>query len=154
MPTLWAMTVSFASVNPGDSLPIVIKWETEEAIRRSNDPSGADAADASVPESPVPEPPDGEQPSLPAGAIRAYAEELLLKAFPPESLADPARRLDLELTGRVTSADTVSLLGKVVSKREQAGRGLVECEIVVEKQLPDLTQQIIGSGTALVPLPL
>jgi hypothetical protein len=149
MPTLWAMTVSFASVNPGDSLPIVIKWETEEAIRRSNDPSGADAADASVPESP-----DGEQPSLPAGAVRAYAEELLLKAFPPESLADPARRLDLELTGRVTSADTVSLLGRVVSKREQAGRGLVECEIVVEKQLPDLTQQIIGSGTALVPLPL
>ena len=149
MPTLWAMTVTFASVNPGDRLPIVIKWETEEAIRRSNDPSGADDADASVPESP-----DGEQPSLPSGAVRAYAEELLLKAFPPESLADPARRLDLELTGRVTSADTVSLLGRVVSKREQAGRGLVECEIVVEKQLPDLTQEIIGSGTAVVPLPL
>ncbi len=149
MPTLWARTVSFASVNLGDRLPIVIKWETEEAIRRSN--AASEPEDAGVP---PPESPELGEPSLDAGAVRAYAEELLMKAFPPESVAGPARRLDLEVTGSVTAADTVSLSGHVSGKREEAGQGLVECQIVVEKQRPDLTLEVIGQGMAVVPLPL
>ena len=33
---LWAQRVSFDAVQPGDVLPVVIKWETEESIRRIN----------------------------------------------------------------------------------------------------------------------
>ena len=42
MPTLWAMTVSFQSINPGDRLPIVVKWETVESIQRFNARAAAD----------------------------------------------------------------------------------------------------------------
>ena len=36
MPMLWAQTVSFELVEPGDVLPVVIRWETEESIARVN----------------------------------------------------------------------------------------------------------------------
>ena len=84
--------------------------------------------------------------------IRGYAEELLLRAFPPESVEDPARRLELEVTGNVASTDTVSLSGLVAGKREEDGRGMVECELVVEKQGADLTLEVIGTGVAVVPM--
>ena len=107
---LWARTVTFESVSPGDRLPIVIKWETEEAIRRSNAADDAAAEDDDGLE-------EGEEFLNPA-VIRGYAEELLLRAFPLESMEHPARRLELEVTGKVASSDTVSLSGLVVEKRE------------------------------------
>lgn len=144
---LWARTVTFESVSPGDRLPIVIKWETEEAIRRSN------AADGGVEEGDDDELGEGEEFLNPA-VIRGYAEELLMRAFPPENVEDPARRLELEVTGNVASSDTVSLSGLVVGKREEDGRGMVECELVVEKQGADLTLEVIGTGVAVVPMQL
>ena len=36
MPMLWAQTVSFELVEPGDVLPVVIRWETGESIERVN----------------------------------------------------------------------------------------------------------------------
>ncbi len=141
---LWARTVTFDSVSPGDRLPIVIKWETEEAIRRSNAADdGAEEADDGLEE--------GEE-FLNPEVIRRYAEELLLRAFPPESVEDPARRLELEVTGNVASTDTVSLSGFVAGKREEDGRGMVECELVVEKQGADLAVEVIGTGVAVVPM--
>ncbi len=143
---LWARTVTFESVSPGDRLPIVIKWETEEAIRRSNSGEGTGAAEE-----------DGDglgagEEFLNPAVIRGYAEELLLRAFPPESVEDPARRLELEVTGNVASTDTVSLSGLVAGKREEDGRGMVECELVVEKQGADLALEVIGTGVAVVPM--
>ena len=146
MPMLWARTVTFESVSPGDRLPIVIKWETEEAIRRSNAADDAAEEDDDGLE-------EGEEFLNPA-VIRGYAEELLLRAFPPESVEDPARRLELEVTGNIASSDTVSLSGVVVGKRAEDGRGMVECELVVEKQGADLTLEVIGTGVAVVPLGL
>ncbi len=32
MARLWAMTTTFGSVNVGDQLPILVKWETQETI--------------------------------------------------------------------------------------------------------------------------
>ena len=91
MPTLWAMTVSFQSINPGDQLPIVIKWETVESIQRINARASADtrkdlgrdldedlAAELTLDES----------------VLLAYVKELLAKAFPPESITTPASRLE------------------------------------------------------------
>ncbi|HEU0022839.1 MAG TPA: hypothetical protein VFR55_14380 [Dehalococcoidia bacterium] len=144
MPTLWARTVNFESINPGDQLPIVIKWETVESIQRFNARAAANIPEDSPEDS-------GEdldtEPALPSSALVAYVKELLAKAFPPESITAPTSRLDLELTAPVRAEDTISLSGKVVFKGED---GLVECEIVIENH----RQETIGRAAAVVTLTL
>ena len=145
MPTLWAKTVSFQSINPGDQLPIVIKWETVESIQRYNSRVASDTLED------LDEDLDGDsdaEPTLHSSVLLAYVKELLAKAFPPESITAPASRLDLELTAPVKAEDTISLSGKVVSKREDVVGGLVECEIVIENH----RQQTVGRAVAVVAL--
>lgn len=142
MPTLWARTVSFESINPGDQLPIVIKWETAESIQRYN----ARAAPDSPEELPEDSAEDSDAgPALASSVLVAYVKELLAKAFPLESISAPNSRLELEQTAPVRAEDTISLSGKVVSK---GGYGLVECEIVIENH----RQEVIGRAAAVVNL--
>jgi hypothetical protein len=142
MPTLWARTVSFESINPGDQLPIVIKWETVESIQRFQARAAPDLQNDLREDS-------GEDsdaaPALPWSVLVAYVKELLAKAFPPESIDAPASRLDLKLIAPVRAEDTISLSGKVVSKGVD---GLVECEIVIENH----RQETIGLAAAVVNL--
>ena len=145
MPTLWAMTVSFQSINLGDQLPIVIKWETVESIKRFNARAQADNHEDLGRD--LDEDSDAE-PTLDESVLLAYVKELLAKAFPSESITSPASRLDLELTAPVKPEDTISLSGKVVSKREDGAGGLVECEIVIENH----RQETIGMAAAVVVL--
>ena len=145
MPTLWAMTVSFQSINLGDQLPIVIKWETVESIKRFNARAQADNHEDLGRD--LDEDSDAE-PTLDESVLLAYVKELLAKAFPSESITSPASRLDLELTAPVKPEDTISLSGKVVSKREDGAVGLVECEIVIENH----RQETIGMAAAVVVL--
>ena len=145
MPTLWAMTVSFQSINLGDQLPIVIKWETVESIKRFNARAQADNHEDLGRD--LDEDSDAE-PTVDESVLLAYVKELLAKAFPSESITSPASRLDLELTAPVKSEDTISLSGKVVSKREDGAGGLVECEIVIENH----RQETIGMAAAVVVL--
>lgn len=146
MPTLWAKTVSFESINPGDQLPIVIKWETVESIQRFNARAASDIQEDSQQDSQEDSDVDSEtEPALHSSVLVAYVKELLAKAFPPESITAPASRLDLELIALVRAEDTISLSGKVVSKREN---GLVECEIVIENH----RQETIGRAAAVVTL--
>ena len=145
MPTLWAMTVSFQSINLGDQLPIVIKWETVESIKRFNARAQADNHEDLGRD--LDEDSDAE-PTLDESVLLAYVKELLAKAFPSESITSPASRLDLELTAPVKPEDTISLSGKVVSKREDGVGGLVECEIVIENH----RQETIGMAAAVVVL--
>ena len=145
MPTLWAMTVSFQSINPGDQLPIVIKWETVESIQRFNARAPADNHEdfgRGLDED------SAGEPTLDESVLLAYVKELLAKAFPSESITSPASRLDLELTAPVKPEDTISLSGKVVSKREDDAGGLVECEVVIENH----RQETIGMAAAVVVL--
>ena len=145
MPTLWAMTVSFQSINLGDQLPIVIKWETVESIKRFNARAQADNHEDLGRD--LDEDSDAE-PTVDESVLLAYVKELLAKAFPSESITSPASRLDLELTAPVKPEDTISLSGKVVSKREDGAGGLVECEIVIENH----RQETIGMAAAVVVL--
>ena len=139
------MTVSFQSINLGDRLPIVIKWETVESIKRFTARAQADSHEdlgRGLDED------SAGEPTLDESVLLAYVKELLAKAFPSESITSPASRLDLELTAPVKPEDTISLSGKVVSKREDGAGGLVECEIVIENH----RQETIGMAAAVVVL--
>ena len=116
MARLWAMTVDFETVAVGDTLPVLIKWETEETISRYISRYG-----------------DGEEwdASLPTQTVTAYIVELLGKGFPPEGLEEGSI-LEVEHLLPVRADDTISLSGRVVEKQTAGGRRLVECAVAVE----------------------
>ena len=118
MPIVWAQTVSFELVEPGDVLPVVIRWETEESIERVNTRW-------------QPEQENGEPPGeLCEEAVGEYVVEFLGKGFPAERVAAVESSLEVEMAGSVRAGDIISLSGRVVSKREVDGLGLVECAVV------------------------
>lgn len=114
MARLWAPTADFDTISVGDTLPVVIKWETEESIRRYAARHGDDAD------------------ALPRQALIAYIAELLSKGFPPERLDAAGGSLDVEQLLPVRADDTISLSGRVVDKAAADGRRLVHCAVAVE----------------------
>ena len=133
MPRLWARTVSFDSVSLGDQLPILVKWETEETIKRFNAlVSGApeDANGSSKPQDP--QTPEGATAS--SAALLAYVAELLEKGFPIASILAQGSSLDLEVLQTVGPGDTLVLTGRVVGKQEVQDKRVVECEVVIDNQ--------------------
>lgn len=122
MARLWAKTIDFASVAPGDQLPILVKWETEETINQFGKQFGA-LANPSVPSFDVSGP-----------ALVAYLAELLEKGFPITNIQAEGSSLELELLRPVAAGDTLVLSGRVVSKQEVQGQRVVGCELIVENQ--------------------
>ncbi len=122
MARLWALTVDFETVAVGDTLPVLIKWETEESIRRyaSLHDEGDDESDGPAPE------------ALPIRTVEGYVTELLSKGFPLERLEAEGSSLDVEHLQPVRANDTISLSGQVVDKRTADGLRLVECAVAVE----------------------
>ena len=118
MPTLWAKTVEFDNIAVGDQLPILVKWETEHTIRRFAAPEDQDESG----------PPD----TLPQAALSAYVTEVLEKAFPPERLIAEGSGFEITPVQPVALGDTTGIYGRVVGKREENGRRLVECDILIE----------------------
>lgn len=114
MPTLWAQTAEFASISVGDDLPIVVKFEFR--------PPAQDGIDA-LKEDPVP-----------IEKLTAYVRELLLKAFPVNSVDNEQASIEAEISTEFLPGDTVSLTGAVVAKSGEAGKRIVECRITVESQ--------------------
>ena len=114
MARLWAQTADFDAISVGDTLPVVIKWETEESIRRYAARHGGDAD------------------ALPGQALIAYIAELLSKGFPPERLDAEGGSLDVEQLLPVRADDTISLSGRVVDKAAADGRRRVHCAVAVE----------------------
>ena len=121
MPRLWAMTVDFETVSVGDTLPVLIKWETEESIQRYASLHGAgDESGGAAPE------------ELPWRTVNGYVTELLSKGFPPERLEAEGSSLNVEPLQPVRANDTISLSGRVTGKRTAGGLRLVECALAVE----------------------
>ena len=122
------MTATYESVQAGDELPVVVKWETAESIARflgqtgmaevDEDTADGDTADAIIP------------PEMVAGYVRETLEKGL--PIPPEP-AD-ALRLAWQSQRPIPAGDTVSISGKVTGKAERDGRRWVECQVVVENQ--------------------
>ena len=120
MARLWAMTVDFENVAVGDTLPVLIKWETEETILRYNSLHGELGEDDDIPE------------TLPQRTVESYVGELLGKGFPPERLDAEGSSVDVEHMLPVLANDTISLSGSVVDKRTSGGLRLVECAVAVD----------------------
>ena len=122
MARLWAQTIDFETIAVGDTLPVLIKWETEETISRYATLHGDSDEDD-----------DGVTPeSLPQQTVTSYIVELLGKGFPPELLDADGSSLDVEHVQPVVANDTISLSGHVVGKRTADGLRLVECAVAVE----------------------
>ena len=120
MARLWAMTVDFENVAVGDTLPVLIKWETEDTILRYNSLHGEVGDDDEYPE------------TLPQKTVESYIIELIGKGFPPERLDAGGSKVDVEHLLPVVAGDTISLSGSVVDKRVSDGLQLVECAVAVE----------------------
>ena len=120
MVRLWGMTVDFEKVAVGDTLPVLIKWETEESILRYNSLHGEVGEDDEYPE------------ALPRRTIESYVVELLGKGFPPERLDAEGSRIDVEHMLPVVANDTISLSGTVMDKAAANGLRLVECVVGIE----------------------
>ena len=118
MARLWAQTVEFDNITVGDQLPILVKWETEHTIRRFAGPEDENE----------PGPPE----TLPQAALTAYVAELLGKAFPEERLSAEGSGFEITSLQPVALGDTTGISGRVANKREENGRRLVECDIVIE----------------------
>ena len=121
MARLWAMTVEFDTVAVGDTLPVLIKWETEESIQRYGARHGE-----------IDEDDDAPAEALPTKTVEGYVTELLSKGFPLERLDAEGSSVDVEHHQPVRANDTISLSGRVVDKRTADGQRLVECEVRVE----------------------
>ena len=137
MARLWAKTVTFDSLAPGDQLPILVKWETEATIRRfSEDLFGPGAtAESGDSESGASKVPSGTGNIAPWGPmLAAYVAELLEKGFPIPGIMAQGSRLALKLLQPVSPEDTLAISGTVVDKREEDGRRLVDCRILVESK--------------------
>ena len=120
MARLWAMTVDFENVAVGDTLPVLIKWETEDTILRYNSLHGEPDENDEYPE------------TLPQKTVESYIVELLGKGFPPERLDEEGSKVDVEHLLPVVANDTISLSGTVVDKSVSAGLRLVQCDVAVD----------------------
>ena len=117
MARLWAMTVEFDNVTVGDTLPVLIKWETEDTILRYNSLHGEPDENDEYPD------------TLPQKTVESYVVELLGKGFPPEKLGAEGSRVDVEHLLAVAANDTISLSGAVTGKHTAQGLRLVECAV-------------------------
>lgn len=120
MARLWAMTIDFENVAVGDTLPVLIKWETEDTILRYNSLHGEPDENDEYPD------------TLPQKTVESYVAELLGKGFPPERLDAEGSKVEVQHLGPVVAEDTISLSGSVVGKRTEGGLRLVQCDVAVD----------------------
>ena len=112
MATLWAQTAEFDKIAVGDDLPILVKFEFRLPTKE-----GAEA---------VKEDPVGTE------KLTTYVSELLLKAFPPDSVNSEDTFVETDILADFLPGDTVSVCGEVVGKSEVDGKRMVECQVTVE----------------------
>ncbi len=114
MPTLWAQTAEYGSISVGDDLPILVKFEFRPPVR-----DGAEA--------PKEDPVNTEK-------LTAWVKELLLKAFPPDSVNNENTSIESEVLTQFLPSDTISVCGRVVGKLDEGGQRTVECQVTVEAE--------------------
>ena len=130
MARLWARTTTFDTVEVGDELPILVKWETEETIASFaalvTEGRAQDGEEGSA----------GDQvgAALAGQALVSYVTELLEKGFPIPNIMSQGSILSLRTIEPVKPDDTISLSGRVVGKQQDGESGSVECLVKIENQ--------------------
>ena len=149
MPTLWARTATYESISLGDELPILVKYESEEALS-AGVPSIAGEGAAEGVEAMSKDrrgaPPVEEQ----EAKVTAYVTELLEKSFPRQYLQSPGAGVEVLCLGRIIAGDTITLTGTVTAKWEVEGRGMIECQVVCDGG----RGRVLASATASIPFPM
>lgn len=146
MARLWARTSNFDSINVGDQLPILVKWDTRESIERFNAQFEPDEPAEQESQEDGPGEPEASQAlEVPAAKLSAYVLELLEKAFPLESVTGPGSDLKLEHVAPALENDVISFSGSVVDKREEGGLRLVECRVRVENEQEQIVARVIAT---------
>ena len=133
---LWARNTTFDSVSVGDELPILVKWETAETIKKFRE--------LAMPDQPVecPGNPDSDNTPAACQAMLSYATELLEKGFPLESITARGSGLRLVMLTGVQPEDTISLSGYVVGKDTQRDFNRVQCVVRIENQDNELVAEV------------
>ena len=144
MARLWARTTTFDTVEVGDELPILVKWETEETIAsfaalltegRAQDGEKGSAG-------------NGAGVVLAGQALVSYVTELLEKGFPIPNIMAQGSVLSLRTIEPVNPEDTISLSGRVVGKQQEGELGSVDCLVKIENQ----DNVLVAEATARVVL--
>ena len=136
MARLWAKNTTFDTVNVGDELPILVKWETAETIDKFRqlimpNTEGPDAGPASCANT-----------AASSQALLSYATELLEKGFPLPSITANGSSLSLKVLSQVMPEDTISLSGYVAGKTTEGPQNAVQCMVKVENQDNELVAEI------------
>ena len=145
MARLWARTTTYESVNAGDELPILVKWETADTIRQFRSPMG-DGGEEEVGQADLGEP--GDATAMASQALVAYVIELLEKGFRIESIMAKDSSLSLRTFAPVNAEDTISLSGRVTAKQKYGEINGVECLITIENQ----DNVVVAEATARIAL--
>ena len=131
MARLWARSSSFDSVNVGDELPILVKWETAETIAKFASLVSADTGEDGQAGG---EEADSAGKKAASQGLVSYVTELLEKGFPLPSIVARGSSLSLRVFEPVNPDDTISLMGRVVDKGSRDGVNFVECLVRIENQ--------------------
>jgi len=133
---LWAKNTTFDSVNVGDELPILVKWETEDTIDRFRQlilPKREEPGDGAA---------SFANTAAVSQALLSYATELLEKGFPLQSISANGSSLSLKVLSQVMPEDTISLSGHVVGKNTEGTKNAVQCMVRVESQDNELVAEV------------
>ncbi len=144
MARLWARTTTFDSVNAGDELPILVKWETAETIRQFH--SMVCEGGGEEPAQPDSNEPDAE--AMASQALVAYVFELLEKGFPVSAVMAGGSSLSLRTFGHVKAEDTISLSGVVTGKCSEGQVNRIDCVVTIENQ----DNVVVAEATARIAL--
>lgn len=146
-----AATVTFDSIQVGDELPSLQKTESQETINayaamsERIRPPQRERASLHTDE-------DFAQAGIFVGTVNtgvvtcAYLVEMLQLAFPTRSILDGS--FSMRALEPFRPGDLVTFTGKVLDKREEGGKRLVDVEVTGTNQL----DQTVASGKATVPL--
>lgn len=130
MARLWARTTTFDTINAGDELPILVKWETTDTISQFRSLVCGDAEEE--PARPYSGEPDAR--AMAPQALVAYVFELLEKGFPVSAIMSGGSSLSLKATGQVKAEDTISLSGVVTGKHSEGEVNRIDCLVTIENQ--------------------
>ena len=144
MARLWARTTTYESVNAGDELPILVKWETAETIGQFR----SLVCQGESLEQKQPAPGDTYDGAMASQALVAYVTELLEKGFPVAALMAKGTSLSLKTFGAVKAEDTISLSGEVTGKHSEGETKSVECLVTIENQ----DNVLVAEATVIVVL--